>query len=129
MEEYYFRKEYKMKKFNFTDYMKYCFFNGHRKNYTSDFKESYCVNCGSKHPDRYQIGEFLEQLFYVLCALLILGIIILGLYSLTSIGSREVCREFAQQNGLEYIYKFISGCYVNYNGHWVSPENLIQLFK
>ena len=61
---------------------------------------------------------------------LLVGLIFLVLYSVIGIPTEYLsCRQFANQNGLPYVYKFWYGCLVNYSGHWVNPDMLVQLLK
>lgn len=83
-----------------------------------------------------QMNLFLEisegigkVLFFVLLFALLITILIILILALTYPFRMESCREFATQNNLQFVYRFFYGCMINYKGHWISPDNLIQLLK
>jgi hypothetical protein len=103
---------------------KKCFWHGHSREWNSDT----CNVCGEKYV-AYTLGEKLirvgEGIIPIAVSACIVGLITL-LYYLPSLAS---CSQFANQNHLPFVFKFWYGCLVNYSGHWVSPDSLVQLLK
>jgi hypothetical protein len=119
-----------------------CFWKGHNptKDYHIDPRLDsgyYCSVCKTTDFSKGEFGkkllEFLDQAKRIILAiLLIIGVIALFLGVIWAIDypiDLASCKTFASQNSLPYIYKFWYGCMIHYNGHWVSPEGLVQLFK
>lgn len=116
-----------------------CFWIGHNSSgpYDSTKRDRVCSFCGTASYYDEEAGQKILQVLkiiamgiLIICAFIVLLLTICGIGALVAWPFQlESCKEFAQANNLKYMYKFISGCYVNYNGHWVSPEAIIQLFK
>ena len=59
----------------------------------------------------------------------ILLIIVVGSTFLVYQGRYDQCNFFAYKNNLNFIYSLNTGCLVEYNGHWVGLDNIIQLWR
>ena len=116
---------------------KKCFWIGHEQNshQKANFTvyDDWCKYCETndcyEEPLGVKILEGLKPVGIVLLfvlAFIVLLFVFFGIAYPIGIGS---CKQFAEQNGLAFVYKFWYGCMVNYNGHWISPENVVLLFK
>lgn len=116
-----------------------CFWLGHgdkaiRKSYPY---YTYCTVCGTEDCYGDTPGEIiLEALrktawgigIFLACCLAI-SALTLVLFALAVPIFYKSCQQFATMNNIPYVYKFWYGCLVQYNGHWVSPDALIQLLR
>lgn len=116
--------------------IKKCFWKGHNASGWKD-GDSFCTYCGTTATYKTTLGESILEIldtvkriligiFLFILAIAVLFAVVQGIATPISYFS---CKEFAEQNSLSFIYKFFYGCLVNYNGHWISPESLVQLLK
>jgi len=112
---------------------KKCFWKGHNGDTYVDKGHYTCSYCGTERYSDDTIGQKilagLKGIGIILGIILVFVGVCLIFYSCLLPFNYFNCKTFANQNTLPFVYKFWYGCMINYQGHWVSPDSLIQLLK
>lgn len=116
---------------------KKCFWLGHNSIWKGDYEDHYrkyvCQYCGTtkcyEEPLGTHILSVLKVIGVIFLVLLVILLFCLALALILTPFEYISCKTFANQNTLPFIYKFWYGCMINYQGHWINPESLIQLLK
>ena len=87
-----------------------------------------CLRCGKKNPKK-TIGPIVSDIWEILKYILLFSSPIIITIGLVIYTDYLRCVQFSQQNNLQFVYKFWAGCMIHYQNHWLSPDQLVQLFK